>query len=215
MFTDLFFLLAAGSGTSADTLSSMLYFICKYPKVKERLLKEFADHGIVKGCNVSEKITIENIQSMDYLANVMKETLRIDPTVISSIFYETYQDTEVCGVPIDKGTVIKVDITGPNNDENDWLDPRRFEPDRHDIDSEFFKKAKDAGKTTHAYSRRTFGHGPRSCMGMTFAQLEMKVLTIYFLITFDYQFPQEDLDNEGIGFGIGSPFNPEITLKSL
>jgi len=92
------------------------------------------------------------------------------------------------------------------------LNPLSFEPDRHDVESDFYQKSKKEGKLFDAYSRRTFSHGKRRCPGESFAILEMKIIISYLVTHIDFEFDQQDLNNEHIGFGIGSQFLPKIKI---
>ncbi|CAI2386624.1 unnamed protein product [Moneuplotes crassus] len=212
ILVDLMILLTAGSETTADNFVALLYYLKKFPEAKEKLMKELAQVGIVPGCDFNKAITMENIQACDYLSNAVKESLRMDSPLNFTVFYQAYKDTEICGVSIPKGTILKQEIAGPNNDDKDWLDPDTFEPDRHNTESEFFKKSKEQGKIQNVFSRRTFGHGPRMCPGMSFATLEMKVFAAFFLTQMDYEVSKEDLENDHIGFGIGSQFSPKFKI---
>ncbi|CAI2366350.1 unnamed protein product [Moneuplotes crassus] len=209
---DLMILLLAGSETTADNFTSVLYYLKKYPDVKAKLMKELEENDITPGCNALEKITVENIQECDYLSNVVKESLRIDPPLLFSLSYEAYADTEICGVPIEKGTVLLQTIIDSNTNHSDWLEPNVFEPERHNPESEFYNESKKKEKIQNVYSRRTFGHGPRSCPGMILATLELKIFTAYFITQMEYDVAEEDLSNDHIGFGIGGKFNPKFKI---
>eukprot|EP00343_Euplotes_focardii_P003641 CAMPEP_0205816420 /NCGR_PEP_ID=MMETSP0205-20121125/22684_1 /ASSEMBLY_ACC=CAM_ASM_000278 /TAXON_ID=36767 /ORGANISM="Euplotes focardii, Strain TN1" /LENGTH=103 /DNA_ID=CAMNT_0053104701 /DNA_START=663 /DNA_END=971 /DNA_ORIENTATION=- len=100
----------------------------------------------------------------------------------------------------------KIDLMTSHFNEAHWMEPLSFKPERHDPESDFYKVAKSKGITSDTYSRRTFSHGLRSCPGMSFATLEMKVIVAYFVSFYDIKFSEEDLQNDGIGFGFGSHF---------
>mmetsp|Transcript_32853 Transcript_32853/g.32191 ORF Transcript_32853/g.32191 Transcript_32853/m.32191 type:complete len:108 (-) Transcript_32853:13-336(-) len=103
-------------------------------------------------------------------------------------------------------------IVEANTSHTDWLQPNSFKPERHDPESEFYEKSTQQGKIQNIYSRRTFGHGPRSCPGQILASLELKIFTAYFLTHMEYDVPEEDLSNDHIGFGIGTQFNPKFKI---
>ena len=110
---------------------------------------------------------------------------------------------------------MKLDLLSSHYNAKNWLDPYDFEPERHDIESEFYQKSKEAGKMPDVYSRRTFSHGTRSCPGMSFATLEMKIMIAYLVTHLEYEFEEGILEHEGIGFGIGSQFEPKIRVTKI
>lgn len=137
----------------------------------------------------------------------------MDPPIPTSVFYEAYQDTKIKGVPIDKGTIMRFEITSPSYDTNDWLDPWTFEPERHNTESDFYKKSVEQGKIQNVYSRRPFSHGPRNCPGMTFALLELRIMVAYFITHVDYTVPKDLLENDGMGFPLGLHIIPKFEIK--
>lgn len=108
------------------------------------------------------ELTKEKINSLNYLNNVVKETMRIDSPAAETFIYKATEDIEICGVPIPKGTILKPDIFAGHYDEKAWLHPREFIPERFDPDSEFYKLSAKEGKERNVYSRRSFSHGLRA-----------------------------------------------------
>lgn len=66
--------IAAGSDTTAITLSAMLYYLCRNPEVMRKLRAEF-DPQIGGGA----ALTFQQAQALPYLQAVIKETLRMHP----------------------------------------------------------------------------------------------------------------------------------------
>uniref|UniRef100_A0A7S3KV08 Cytochrome P450 n=1 Tax=Euplotes crassus TaxID=5936 RepID=A0A7S3KV08_EUPCR len=156
---------------------------------------------------------MEKIQNLTYLNCCVKETLRCDTVVPQSFDYYAKDDIQICKVPISKGTTIRIDLLASHFDDGKWLDEYEFIPERHDLESEYFAKLKQSGKKPEAYSRRTFSHGMRKCPGQTFAMLEMKVAIAYIVTHLDIQFDEGQLNNEDIGFGLGSHFVPLVSVQ--
>lgn len=78
----------------------------------------------------------------------------------------------VNGVPFEKGMWILVPLYTLHRDEKYWSDPDTFMPDR------FLPENKDS---IHPYSYLPFGEGPRNCIGMRFAWMEMKSVLVRML----------------------------------
>lgn len=161
-------------------------------------------YGITKEANLDEVLTMENIQNLEYLSCVIKESLRMDTPVIDSFYYYVFKDTEICGVPIPKGTQLKQEILGAHFDDDKWLHPKEFIPERFDPESEFYKLSLKEGKAQDSYSRRSFGHGVRNCPGQTLANLELKIIIPYLITKLDLKINEDSLNKDTIGFGMGA-----------
>lgn len=76
--------IAAGSDTTAITLSAALYFLHRAPDKLSRLREEL-DGAI----DDSRFVTVEDVTRMPYLASVVQETLRMHPAVGSMLPRQT------------------------------------------------------------------------------------------------------------------------------
>ncbi|CAI2366208.1 unnamed protein product [Moneuplotes crassus] len=212
---DLFSVMVGGTETTAHAMVSCLYFLKKYPHTLKKFREELVKCGFKKDCDYSKQYTVENIQNCTYLNSLVRETLRRDTVVPSGGDYSTNENIEICGVPIPKGTKLKPDLVSNHFAESQWLEPFEFVPERHDIESDFYKKSREAGKVEDVYSRRSFAHGKRNCPGQSFAIMQLKVVMAFFATHMEYSFEQKDLETEGIGFGLGSQFCPTISVSRI
>ncbi len=215
IFFDMITFILAGAETSSHWVVSTLYFLCKYPHVMKKLKKEIADQGIDEDYVKGNKLTKDDIQSMDYLSCVVKESLRMDGPAAETFVYQAKGDIVLWGVPFEKGFFIKQDLNSGNYNPNYWYEPHNFEPDRHDFGSEYYQKAAAEGKTGTGYSRRSFGNGLRACAGQTFAILEVKIIVVVLLTLRDITCDPDLLEKEGVGFGIGSEILINMKLENL
>ena len=208
-------MMVAGTETTAHSLVSCLFFLKKYPDTLQKLRKELSEEGFVKGDKFVDSCTIDKLQKCTYLNCCVTENFRIDSVVGDSSEYEPSEDIKICGVPIPKGTNLRVDLIINHFNDSKWLDPYAFKPERHDVESEFYQKSKDAGKNPDVYTRRTFSHGMRKCPGQSLATLEMKVFIAYLVTHIEYEFEDKLIETEGVGFGIGSHFTPYIKVTQI
>lgn len=162
--------LLGGFETTANTLTSAAYLLACNPEVQERLYQELNDN-IEDG---SESLNYETVNKLSYLDQVLSETLRIYPPVVSFITRDTEKDTRLGEYFVPSGTNIVIPLWQIHHDPNLWPDPENFDPDR------FCPEIK-ASESRHPMSYIPFGAGPRSCVGVRFAQLEAK-LTLARLI---------------------------------
>lgn len=150
----------AGHETTAETTTWLLYLLSTHPEVEERLRAEMAT---VLG---DRDPTVEDLDRMPYLDQVVQETLRLYPPVFLTI-READVEHRVGGLPIPAGTRLVVNIRGLHHDPVAWPDPERFLPDR-------FGPGAAAGR--HRFQFIPFLAGPKKCLGDHFAMLEMRLV---------------------------------------
>ena len=97
---------------------------------------------------------------------VIDETLRIYPPAARTDRVAS-KDYEYEGIKIKKDQVVTVAIYAMHHDPTIYPNPEQFDPNRF---SEENKKTRDSA------SYLPFGSGPRNCIGMRFAVIEMKLL---------------------------------------
>ncbi|PMD47216.1 putative P450 monooxygenase [Hyaloscypha variabilis F] len=158
--------IAAGSDTTAITLSAILYFLIKHPEKAKKLHQEISEYAT--SGKISDPVTFQEGQKMPYLTAVIKEALRLHPAtgmILSRI--------------VPSGGAVLGDYFFPAGSEvgcNPWLinaneniygsDPRVFRPERWLEASESNSAAMD----TNLFS---FGTGARTCIGKNISLLEV------------------------------------------
>ena len=161
----------AGSGTTSITLRTIIQYLCGYPMIKDKLVKEIDDadrQGILSN-PITYKQTQENIP---YMEAVMKEALRIHPGI--GLLLERHVPkggAEICGKYIPGGTIVGVNAWATHHDPEVFPEPDKFIPERW-TDSSVEKKAE------MERSFFAFGAGPRTCIGRYISFIEIqKVIT--------------------------------------
>lgn len=97
----------------------------------------------------------------------------MDPPGINTA-YKTYQNIEICGVPIPAGFDIGVSILTQHYSPTNWFEPQKFIPERFDPENIYFLTPD--GKTRDPLAYIPFSFGTRSCPGQALAKLEVKVM---------------------------------------
>lgn len=69
--------IGAGSDTTGLSLSAVLYYLCKNPRVMTKLRDEI--DGMAEKGDISDPVTFGQAQKMPYLQAVLKEALRMHP----------------------------------------------------------------------------------------------------------------------------------------
>ncbi|CAH1249928.1 CYP3A7 [Branchiostoma lanceolatum] len=150
---------AAGYDTTANTLALTAYNLAVHQEVQDKAVQE-VDTIIAK----RGKIDYEAANELSYLETCINETLRMFPA--SQRFDRVCKtDTEVNGLHIPGGTIVTFPVWAIHYDADIWPEPEKFKPER------FSKEEKEA---RDPYAFLPFGAGPRNCLGMRLAMLELK-----------------------------------------
>ena len=154
-------LLAAGRDSTACLLTWTLFLLVRHPKVLEKLREE------INGRRLS--LTRTDLRNMGYLQNVLKETLRLYPSV--PINFRTPNKATVLptgGGPnrtapvfIPKGSTVAYSVYAMHRRPDLYgLDAELFRPERWDEDMPMHHN-----KTNAAWGYLPFNGGPRICLG--------------------------------------------------
>lgn len=172
-------LIVGGRDTTADTLGWLLYLLSPRPEVEKKIREEIT---ALFGSNidVTQQLSHEKLSQMVYAEATIKETLRLYPAASWNLRY-SHEDVVLSdGTFIPQGSYAAIApyVMGRRTDV--WgEDATEFKPERW-IDP------KDPSKlvTVSNYKFNSFLAGPRQCIGMNFAMLEMKVVMVKMLSKF-------------------------------
>lgn len=153
---ELMTLLIAGHETTATALTWTLYWLHKLPRVREKLLQELESINDTSDSNV--------LFRLPYLNAVCCETLRIYPVGMLTFPRVVRKPVELMGYLLDSGTIVIGSIYLAHRREDVYPDPEQFRPERF-LERQF-----------SPFEYLPFGGGIRRCIGMAFAQFEMKVV---------------------------------------
>lgn len=158
---ELMTLLIAGHETTASALTWAFYWIHRLPEVHGRLLQELDTLGEV--ADPSE------VFRLPYLTAVCQETLRIYPIGMLAFPRTTKVPIDLMGEQIDPGTTLVPCIYLTHQRQDLYPEPERFRPERF-LERQF-----------SAYEYLPFGGSNRRCIGLAFAQFEMKLVLVTVL----------------------------------
>ena len=150
----------AGHETTANSLAWNWYLLARNPDVTDRLQ---ADLDRVCG---GEPVRVEHLRELPYLDQVVKESMRVLPSVWT-FMKEPTEDVVVRGFHIPKGSQIMFCPSITHVDPRWWSEPQRFDPDRFSAENE---------KQIRRGSYLPFSGGSRVCMGKAFAMMESKLI---------------------------------------
>uniref|UniRef100_A0A7N5KBZ3 unspecific monooxygenase n=1 Tax=Ailuropoda melanoleuca TaxID=9646 RepID=A0A7N5KBZ3_AILME len=113
--------------------------------------------------------TYDALAQMEYLDMVLNESLRLYPAA-GRLERMCKKDVEISGVFIPKRTLVIVPTFSLHRDLDLWPEPEEFRPES--------KKNEDS---INPYTYMPFGTGPRNCLGMRFAIMNMKLALVRVL----------------------------------
>ena len=150
----------AGHETTANTLVWAFHYLDLNPHVLENL------HAEVDSVLDGRAPTLADLRSLPYTLMVIKETMRIEPTV-AIIPRALLEDVELGGYRLEKGSVVFIPPYVVHRDPRWWTDPEKFDPSR-------FSEVNEPDIPKYAYL--PFGGGPRICIGNHFSLMEAQIL---------------------------------------
>ncbi|CAD5231547.1 unnamed protein product [Bursaphelenchus xylophilus] len=168
--------LLAGYETTSTALAFTLYALAKHLDVQQNLYEE-----IMQEIGMNEEITYDVMMKMSYLDAVVKESLRRYPPVVFFTTRECVEDCVIKGINIKKGVCIQAPVHAIHFDPEIWTNPMTFDPNRFLISNNQVDPLKWC----------PFGLGPRNCVGMRFAEVEIKAALISLIRNFSVELGEE------------------------
>ncbi|KAF5469940.1 hypothetical protein F2P56_010495 [Juglans regia] len=177
-------IISAGSDTSASTIEWAMSELVKNPRVMEKAQAEV--RRVLEGRgNINET----DIQKLDYLRAVVKETLRLHPPG-ALMARESREKCEISGYEIPSNTKVIINIWAMGRDPQYWIDANHFHPER------FYDSSIDFKGTNFEFI--PFGSGRRICPGISFALANVELALSHLLYHFNWKLPNgikpEELD---------------------
>ncbi|XP_039304992.1 cytochrome P450 6k1 [Solenopsis invicta] len=146
----------AGFEATATTIAFALYNLARHPEHQNTLYNE------IKTYLSGKELTMDLINELSFLDSVIAESMRLHPPIphTDRIAARNYKvpGTELI---IEKNVPVYFSITSTNEDPKYFSNPQNFIPLRT--------------KNKQFYEFLAFGVGPRSCIGLRFALLIVKI----------------------------------------
>ncbi|KAI1791336.1 cytochrome P450 [Ganoderma leucocontextum] len=194
--------LAAGHETTATATGWLLCELSKNPELQQRLREEVLSVE-------SETPTMEELNELPFLDNIVRETLRLHPPV-TLVNREAQRDDVIPvsepfvdargklqhGIEVKQGNRVFISIAGLQTSKEIWgEDALEFKPDRWDSPPDAI--ASTPGVWGHLL---TFLGGTRACIGYRFSLVELKALIFTLVRAFEFELavPVEDVQAVGV-----------------
>lgn len=155
----------AGSETTATALTWLAYCLVTNLDVQKKLIAEIDND--LRG----RKPTYDTVFKLQYLDMVLSETLRLySPATRSN--RQVVHDTVICGKKLPGGVSVTFPISGMHRLPEIWPEPEKFDPERFSPENK---------EKMNRFAYMPFGLGPRNCVGMRLALLEVKMAIVALL----------------------------------
>ncbi|XP_063924598.1 cytochrome P450 4g15-like [Zophobas morio] len=185
-------MLLAANDSTTPAVGSALVLLGMHPEIQEKVYQE-----ISLLTDDTQDLTLECVNKMNYLERVIKETIRIFPSV-PFILRKIDEEIELESYFVPANCEILISISQLHRWPDIWPNPLKFDPDRF-LPEEVEKRPRGA--------YLPFGAGARNCIGIKYAMLSMKVFLAVILKRFrileaiDYK-RVEDIEMDIFLFGI-------------
>jgi retinoid hydroxylase len=187
-------LLFAGHETTTSLVASLCLALAQHPEVLARARAEQSQIG------VDTPITIDSLKQMTYLDRVLREVERMYAP-IGGGFRGIVEEFEFNGYRVPQGWQVLYRIPEAHFDPAVYPAPHTFDPDRFNPDRVDYKPSD--------YNFVTYGGGARICIGMAFAQMELKIIAAMLLRRNSWEL----LSNQNLTLDLIPTLHPRDGLK--
>ncbi|KAI9079843.1 hypothetical protein K1719_038089 [Acacia pycnantha] len=188
LFLDLF---VAGIDTTSSTIVWAMAELVRNPeklkKVKEELKQVIINEG-------DEQFEESHISKLPYLRAVVKETMRLHPSLPLLVPHKSEAGAELCGgcFVVPKNAQVLINAWAIGRDPSVWDDPKQFNPER------FLENNDKIDFKGHDFELIPFGAGRRICPGLPLADRTVHIVLASLLCHFDWKLADglkvEDMD---------------------
>ncbi|GAB2211446.1 hypothetical protein Droror1_Dr00024759 [Drosera rotundifolia] len=205
LLADLF---AAGTDTTSTALEWAMAELLRNLEKLEKAQKEL-DEVIGIGNAVEERHTAE----LTYLSAVVKETLRLHPSVAFLVPRQVHEEVKLSGFVVPKDAQLFINVWAMGRDPELWKNSHAFEPERF-LESHIDYKG-------HDFELIPFGAGRRICPGLPLAHRMLHLMLASLIHSFDWKLPDGvtpetiDMDDKfGFALRMARPLNAKPVPRS-
>jgi len=172
----------AGMDTTGHLVAAMCYNLHHNPQHFEALRKEVDQY--YKGKSPQE-LTMEDLNSMETMSLVIKESLRIMSSVPILFTREAVNDHSLGDFKVKKGTYVNVGMIYNNNNPKYHDNPEKFD---------IYRWVNGKSKNAHPFATIPFSAGGRNCIGQHLSQIETKIMFSEYLLRYDFKISEGFVD---------------------
>ncbi|VFQ69791.1 unnamed protein product [Cuscuta campestris] len=191
----------AGTDTTSSTLEWTMTSLAR----NERVMKRAQDE-VRKTIGNKGRVEESDLQCLDYLKAVIKETMRLHPPVPLLVPRESMEKCTIDGYEIPAGARVLINTYAMGKDPDSWGDPLAYYPERF-LEQDIDFKGQD-------FRFLPFGGGRRGCPGYALGLATIQLTLARLLYHFDWTLPPgvgpDDVDLTEI-FGLAT--RKKVPLK--
>ncbi|CAG8528426.1 10653_t:CDS:2, partial [Scutellospora calospora] len=172
---DIVIYFVAGHDTSSLSLSTVFYYLAKYPDIQKKAREEAIN---VLGSS-SKLPTSDNLRDLKYITAIIMEALRLYPPATIIFSRSPIKPLNLSrNITIPEGTKLTVGLWQIQRNPDVWENVDEFIPER------FMNPDKEIKSNWVAFSS-----GPRNCIGQNFSMMEQKIIIAMTLLNFEVSLP--------------------------
>ncbi|EDW00808.1 probable cytochrome P450 4ad1 [Drosophila grimshawi] len=153
-----------GHDPVASAISFTIYTLSRHPEIQQKV---FDEQQRIFGKDLTGESDIARLQQMHYLELVIRETLRLYPSV-PLIARTNRKSIDINGTKVAKRTTVIMCLIAMGYNERYFDEPCVFRPER-------FEKT-NSNSDIEAFKSVPFSAGPRRCIAEKFAMYQMQAL---------------------------------------
>lgn len=176
----LIFIMMAAHDTTTSAITTLVYALAKHPEWQSRLRREAQNTAQVIQRDGRSLPTLDDLATMTDIELVFKEALRLYQP-LPTIARRALVDVEIHGKKIPAGTPVAVFPIQVHRSAEWWTQPEQFDPERF--------SAERAEHRRHAYAWAPFGGGAHMCLGLHFAEMQVKAVLLPLLRSWQWTVP--------------------------
>jgi cytochrome P450 family 3 subfamily A len=160
----------AGYETTSTALSYVMHILVNHQEIQEKIRQEVKELIEDEG-----KLDYNTVTKLKFMEQVVYETMRVYPPVTNFVSRSPNIDYHYKDIVIPRGTDCRVPVYHLHRDPELWSEPEKFDPQRFSAENKHL---------INPVVWQPFGVGPRNCIGMRFALLEIKLALSQLLIKY-------------------------------
>ncbi|XP_052775083.1 cytochrome P450 3A24-like [Mya arenaria] len=168
--------LFAGNDTTSTALVFTTYFLAVHQDLQDELVQEINEKV------GTTEVSYDIIQTLTNLDMFVSESMRLYPPV-TRINRQITKEVKVSDFTLPRNISLTVPVYTIHRLAEYWPEPEKFDPNRFSAENK---------SNIQPYTYLPFGTGPKSCLGMRFANMELKMTIVKLLQNFKIK-PSPDL----------------------
>ncbi|KAL2943920.1 Cytochrome P450 71A1 [Bienertia sinuspersici] len=198
---------AGGTETTSTTIEWAMTELIRHPRIMMKVQREV--RSIVKA---NTRVIEDDLENLEYLKAVIKETLRLHPPAPLLVFRESSENVKIENYDISARTQVIINAWAIQLDPKSWQDPEAFIPER------FFNNASSVDFKGQHFQFIPFGAGRRGCPGIAFGIVNAELVLASLVYEFNWMLPNgregDTLDvDECVGITVGRR-NPLMVIAT-